>query len=310
VSAVGVGFLQDFTATFDWRAHRLWLRSATRLGDGSIETYGYLPQLRRHQIVAGSVLRNGPAEAVGLAVGDALPSAGGRSLANPTHGVFCAAYAAAFSPLRDRHRIVFEHRGERRSAELLAVDLGPGRLARPPRAPAGPRARAIPERERNLFVDGDSLAVGMLPFLPAALPGWQISSSAETGRHTAFGVAKLRERADALPRFVVISLGTNDDSRDTEGFRGGVSEALSIAGDKRCVVWLNVARPPFAGTSYAGINGVLDEEAVAHSNLVVIDWATSVHAHPGWLAPDGVHLTAEGYRARALETARAIRKCA
>jgi hypothetical protein len=309
-NALGVGFLDDFIATFDWAARRLWLLATRRADDGTIETYGYLPSRGRAGIVAGAVLRNGPAEAVGLAVGDHISRAGGRSLEHISRDGFCAAYAAAASPLRARHQIEFEHGGSSRSGELIAVELGPGRPAPPPPAPAeGKHARPVPAADRSVFVDGDSLAVGMLPSLGAELPGWQISSSAETGRHTTFGVARLRERADSLPPYVVVSLGTNDDSRGVEAFRGSVGEALSIVGRDRCIVWFNIVRPPFAGTSYAGFNRVLAEEGSAHPNLVVVDWAGAIREHLEWLAPDGVHLTPDGYRARARQAARAIGLC-
>jgi GDSL-like Lipase/Acylhydrolase family len=309
-NVIGVGFLDDFTATFDLAAGRLWLLPVRRAADGSVETYGYLPERGRAGIVAGAVMRNGPAEAVGLAVGDRITNAGGRSLESVSRAGLCAAYSAAASPLRPRQRIVFEHAGRQLSGELLAVELGPGRLARPPPLSAGaPRTRPVSPRDRSVFVDGDSLAVGMLPFLSDALPGWRISSSAETGRNTAFGLARLRERARSLPPYVVVSLGTNDDSRAVEAFRGAIEDTVSITGPNRCVIWFNIVRPPFAGTSYAGLNRVLDEQAAAHPNLVVVDWASVLREHPEWLAPDRVHLTPDGYRARAHEAAVGVRQC-
>jgi lysophospholipase L1-like esterase len=158
-------------------------------------------------------------------------------------------------------------------------------------------------------VSGDSLAVGMLPFLRDALAGWQISSSVETSRTTAFGIARLRERARSLPPYLVVSLGTNDDSRAVGAFRGAIEETLSIAGPNRCVIWFNIVRPPFGGTSYAGLNRVLDEQAAGHPNLVVVDWASVIQDQPQWLAPDRVHLTPDGYRARAREAGAAVSRC-
>jgi hypothetical protein len=309
-NVMGVGFLDDFTATFDLAAGRLWLLPVRRANDGSVETYGYLPERGGAGIVAGAVMRNGPAEAVGLAVGDRITNAGGRSLEPVSRAGLCAAFTAAASPLHPRQGIVFEHAGRQLRGELLAVELGPGRPARPP-APSGGvrRPRPVSPRDRSVFVSGDSLAVGMLPFLRDALAGWQISSSVETSRTTAFGIARLRERARSLPPYLVVSLGTNDDSRAVGAFRGAIEETLSIAGPNRCVIWFNIVRPPFGGTSYAGLNRVLDEQAAGHPNLVVVDWASVIQDQPQWLAPDRVHLTPDGYRARAREAGAAVSRC-
>lgn len=70
-----------------------------------------------------------------------------------------------------------------------------------------------------------------------------------------------------------------------------------------------MGREPFRGVSYDGLNKVLASEARRHDNLIVVDWETKIIERPEWLAPDGTHLTPEGYRARARETTRAVRSC-
>jgi lysophospholipase L1-like esterase len=123
------------------------------------------------------------------------------------------------------------------------------------------------------------------------------------------GVALLRAQAPHLERVVVVSLGTNDDPRFVSAFRTGVRQVLAIAGPTRCVVWTNIARPPAAGASYDAYNRVLAAQAVAHRNLVVVDWQALVRKHPAWLRADGVHATAAGYRARAAAIAAAVKEC-
>jgi lysophospholipase L1-like esterase len=68
-------------------------------------------------------------------------------------------------------------------------------------------------------------------------------------------------------------------------------------------------RPAVAGASYAGYNRVLAEESRPRRNLRVVDWARMVREHPYWLAGDGVHVSADGYRYRASRVARSVRRC-
>ena len=42
-----------------------------------------------------------------------------------------------------------------------------------------------------------------------------------------------------------MSLGTNDDPRDVDGFRAAIDEVMEVAGSGRCVVWANIVRPPY-----------------------------------------------------------------
>ena len=82
---------------------------------------------------------------------------------------------------------------------------------------------------------------------------------------------------------------------------------MSVAGGPRCTVWPNIVRPPTVGTSYDGDNRALARAAVRRRNLVIVGWVSLTRAHPGWLTGDGVHLTVDGYRARATAIATAVR---
>jgi lysophospholipase L1-like esterase len=84
---------------------------------------------------------------------------------------------------------------------------------------------------------------------------------------------------------------------------------MGVAGSRRCVVWANIVRPPFEGVSYRGYNRVLAQEADRRDNLRVVNWVRMVRRHPEWLADDGVHVSAAGYRARAKAVARSVQLC-
>ena len=119
----------------------------------------------------------------------------------------------------------------------------------------------------------------------------------------------LRSMGSALPRVIAVSLGTNDDPRHTAGFRNAIRQTMAVAGPSRCVVWATINRPPVAGTPYTAYNTLLREEARRRPNLFVVRWRQLVRANPQWLAGDGVHVDAIGYRARARAFARQIAKC-
>jgi lysophospholipase L1-like esterase len=177
--------------------------------------------------------------------------------------------------------------------------------------PAAPSAtlEADAAQTRNLLVNGDSLAVGTAPYIPAALRRWRVSQSTAISRHAFEGASVMRAYGRSLPRVIHVSLGTNDDPRSLSGFRAAIREVMAVAGPRRCVVWANIVRPPVAGASYAGYNRVLAEESRPRKNLRVIDWARMVREHSYWLAGDGVHVSADGYRYRASRVARSVRRC-
>ena len=184
-----------------------------------------------------------------------------------------------------------------RRVSLLALVL---LLALPPAADA---------LSRRLLVNGDSLAVGTKPYLPGQLRGWKVTQSVAVSRHAFQGADVMRSYGRSLPRVVHVSLGTNDDPRSVDAFRDAVREVMEVAGPRRCVVWTNIVRPAVRGTSYRGYNRVLSREARRRDNLRVVDWAAMLHDHPEWLGPDGVHVEAVGYKARAKAVARSVRRC-
>jgi lysophospholipase L1-like esterase len=120
------------------------------------------------------------------------------------------------------------------------------------------------------------------------------------------GVQHLRTRAAALGPYLVVSLGTNDPVGGTNAFRADVAAILRIAGPARCVVWVAVSRDRDA---YEPFNSVLRDAAAKAPNLRVVDWPALVRAHPAYVAPDGIHATPDGYRARAGAIVAAMRDC-
>jgi hypothetical protein len=184
---------------------------------------------------------------------------------------------------------------------------------RAPKPPVQAESEAPPESADapspgHLLVVGDSLAQATEAPLAGLLPGWQIKTSASQGRHTGDGVSDIVSRSD-LPGVIFVSLGTNDAPSATASFESYVGQVLDAAGPSRCVVWANIARPPYAGVSYSGYNHVLDRLSYSRPNLTVVDWAGITRSQPGLLGSDGTHATSEGYAVRAQAIASAIASC-
>lgn len=154
---------------------------------------------------------------------------------------------------------------------------------------------------------GDSLSVGTSPYLRANLQPFRVVRIHEVGLHAHDAAEIVAERASSLPRVVVVSAGTNDDPRIVGAFRRSAGRVVETAGPRRCIVWPTIVRPEAVGASYAGLNAALTRLAARHHNLVLVDWVGLVRRHPTWLAPDGVHVSIEGYRARAAAIAAAVR---
>lgn len=160
----------------------------------------------------------------------------------------------------------------------------------------------------SLLHVGDSLAVGSDAPLRQLLPGWSVTTDALKNRPTSAGVAIIGRRP-SLPGALVVELGTNDSPDRSAQFAGYVRHVLDLAGADRCVVWVNIHRPPYNGVSYAGFNRALDQIAATSANLAVVDWNGMVNGGQAQIAGDGVHATPAGYRVRAAAIAQALTGC-
>ena len=138
---------------------------------------------------------------------------------------------------------------------------------------------------------GDSLAVGMRPFMP------ETSIDAAVGRPLAVGMARLPSAA-AAPR-LGISLGTNDPPTATRQLAAAVT--ASMRGRER-VVWATIYR---AGLDYRAMNRVLIRAHARHPRRVrLVGWATIAARY---VSADGVHPGPAGYRRRAALYRMALR---
>jgi lysophospholipase L1-like esterase len=157
----------------------------------------------------------------------------------------------------------------------------------------------------QLLVVGDSLGVGMRPYLGGLLADREIRWDVRSGRTTPQGMQRLRAQLRHLrPQVVVVSLGTNDGS-DARRFADRVQRTLAAIPPGACVVWAAISRPPRKG-AFLALNRVL--RASADPRLRIVDWDKAVAA--GRVAlPDGLHPDAAGYLTRSRMVANAIARC-
>jgi hypothetical protein len=159
-----------------------------------------------------------------------------------------------------------------------------------------------------VLVVGDSLSVGIEPYLGQELGGRPVTIDAKTGRPSPVGVEVLRSLISPEHEVVVFDLGTNDDPALPEVLAGDLESAKALAAG-RCLVIATINRPPLNGVSDEGLNLAVERFAARNPEVEVVDWRGAVAADPSLLAPDGVHAVPEGYALRAGLFAQAIDAC-
>ncbi len=188
------------------------------------------------------------------------------------------------------------------AARALRTLLAIGTLVAPYTAHP-PGAHADPAQ---VLIIGDSLAVGMKPFLGDMITDREVTFDAKAGRTTPQGMSALRRDLHRYaPQTVVVNLGTNDGS-DPAKFGGRIRRVLALVPADSCVIWPAIARGPHKGP-YVRLNRVLRDAARHDSRLKVIPWDRMVRKGSVRLH-DGVHPTVEGYRLRAYVTAAAVQR--
>ncbi len=186
----------------------------------------------------------------------------------------------------------------RRASTTTAPDTVP---APPPRQVSG-----------SVAMVGDSLTVGAHEELQAraALHGFTLDINARDGRRTGEGAGEVAASAPGHD-LVVIALGTNDATGPdftSEAATVLIDDALAAVDPAVTVLWVNVHRAPgsTAGEAAETFNEALDDAADRHPNLVPLDWDGWMDDHRDLVSDDRLHLTDEGYQARAEWLAAAI----
>lgn len=158
----------------------------------------------------------------------------------------------------------------------------------PPQIDATPSGSA-PTTPVHLL--GDSLAVGIAPYLDAGLGDRPLTTDAAEGRGTATMVSLLSPYAATSAPTWVVSLGTNDNPAE---FPAQAAAVMDLAGPQRCVVWFDVWRVDIDDA----INATLLQLAAENPNLHVVPWHDVAAAHQDWFSGTDVHPSTAGYAVR------------
>jgi len=218
-------------------------------------------------------------------------------------GAFAATVDLTVDAEQPRGTIIvgYEDSGASVATDRVIVTVGTPGVADPPKETQSPEPSATPGA-RNVVVIGDSLAVGMRPYLAEFLAGWAIDVDARAGRTLEEGMRVFGAEPDPKRDTVyAFSLFTNDDPANVTALESAVRRSSS----KGCAVWATIA----GAKPYTEANERLNALAAASPDrLRVAQWADRVARNRDWLT-DGVHATATGYRNRAALYAAAIKSC-
>jgi hypothetical protein len=127
------------------------------------------------------------------------------------------------------------------------------------------------------LVIGDSVLYDAVPAL--ARLGFQ--SDAMVCRQMTQAISLLQGRAGSLPHLVILEMGTNGTVTP-----GNIDEVLRIIGPDRLLAMIT----PHNGVVPADDGIILAAQRAHRRQMLVLDWNRISAPHPGWFAPDGIHL--------------------
>ncbi len=162
----------------------------------------------------------------------------------------------------------------------------------------------------KVAIVGDSLTVGVrsriTPF--AARYGFDAKIDAQNGRDIEAGVSPLKKIV-AGRDLVVVALGTNDARTGLTAAEADqrIDDLMQQVAGKP-VLWINVYRADTKATMAAAelFDQQLAAAASRYANLTVLDWSSYIKSRPELMGGDHIHLTSDGYVARADWMARQV----
>jgi lysophospholipase L1-like esterase len=176
----------------------------------------------------------------------------------------------------------------------------------------GERSAGMPGGGRRVLVIGDSLTRESRTLTAKGMRrhGWTPTFRCWGSRRLDWGIDQvLRSRQlRQLPSFVIVALGTNDISWETQATtERRVRSLLDRLGPTRHVLWvdLHLTRSAWLDARAAWFNDLLHRIERKRPNLTVVDWHRVARAKGirGW---DGIHYGPYGYRLRAATVLKAL----
>jgi len=142
----------------------------------------------------------------------------------------------------------------------------------------------------RVYVIGDSVLLGTVQTLPAALSGWVVTMNCVGSRRLPQAIQVLKANRSRLGSVVVIQMGNNYIPGEDGTFASQIDQAMRVLSGVRRVVWVTVAeRWPDRVT----INKAIRAAAARWPTIRVADWAPIIASHPSY-ASDMLHLSPLG----------------
>ena len=187
--------------------------------------------------------------------------------------------------------------------DVASVPGAPSSTAGSASATSTAPATTLPPLGTKVAIVGDSLTDGIktriTPF--AARLGFDAKIDAQTGRDIEAGLSPLKKIVTGRD-LVVVALGTNDARSGLTATEADtrIDEVMALATGKP-VLWVNIYRSDTKGTMAAA--DLFDQQLAAaasrYPNLTVLDWSSYIQSRPELMGADHIHLTSDGYVARA-----------
>jgi lysophospholipase L1-like esterase len=163
----------------------------------------------------------------------------------------------------------------------------------------------MPGGGRRVLVIGDSLTRESRTLTAKGMrrDGWTPTFRCWGSRRLDWGIDQVvrSRQIGQLPKHVIIALGTNDISWETqETTERRVRALLDRLGPNRTVLWvdLHLTRSAWLDARAAWFNDLLRRLERQRPNLTVVDWHRVARAN-GIRGGDGIHYGPSGYRLRA-----------
>jgi hypothetical protein len=183
------------------------------------------------------------------------------------------------------------HPGLRRAIGATVAGLIAAGAALSIAVPARPATAAPAIPARTAWIEGDSVLLGATADTQADLArdGWKATVAPFGGLQLVAAIDVFRKVRPEMGSVAVIELGNNYVG-DPDAFGAQIDQAMSVLAGMH-VIWLTTA---LFEPRQSAINAQIWAAGQRWGNLEVLDWSSTVHADPGAVGPDGLHLTTDG----------------
>ncbi|WP_409346314.1 acyltransferase family protein [Paenibacillus sp. MBLB4367] len=173
-----------------------------------------------------------------------------------------------------------------------------GKPAEPSAAQGSGSAETQGQEGKEVTVIGDSVMLGVSPYLEELLPGIVIDAKVGRQMSQAQTAANQLQSENKLGDFVIIELGTNGTFDKPQ-----LEKLLNSLGKDRSILLVNTRVPrPWEDD----VNQKLEDTAALFPNVTVLDWHSASKGKSDYFTRDGVHLEVSGAKAYASLVAKAV----